>query len=300
MNNSQSPFKSAKGEAKFMAVYDALMDHWPVPYEAFDIPSHFGSTHLIVSGPKNAPTLVLLHGAHATVTMWTPNIASLSQDYRVYAVDIIGQPSKSIPNSSFTKRAQLIPWFTELLDALQIAKPSLVGMSYGGWFALNYALHVPEKVDKLVLLSPAACFLPLNNQHAIRGALMYFFTSHFTVRRFKLWETYLDNLKLPENQALFDSKVELMYLGFKYFRSQGEANPDIFSDDVLHSLQVPTLLLIGQQEVIYNPVASVERARRLIPRIEADLVPNASHDMSAFQAKIVDERILKFLKGDKV
>ena len=86
-----------------------------------------------------------------------------------------------------------------------------------------------------------------------------------------------------------------MYLGFKYFRCQGEANPDIFSDDELRSLQVPTLLLIGQQEVIYDPVASVERARKLIPHIEADLIPNASHDLAYFQANLVDKRILEFL-----
>jgi len=61
-------------------------------------------------------------------------------------------------------------------------------------------------------------------------------------------------------------------------------------------MKIPTLLLIGQQEVIYDPVASVERARRLIPNIEADLIPYARQDMSYFQAAAVDERILKFIK----
>jgi len=124
---------------------------------------------------------------------------------------------------------------------------------------------------------------------------MYFLTSRFTVRNFKLWETYADNLKPAENMAKFNLKVEQMYLGFKYFRSQGEANPDIFSDDKLRSLKIPTLLLLGQQEVIYDPVSSIERARRLVPHIQASLVPHASHDMSYYQAAVVDERILKFL-----
>ena len=65
---------------------------------------------------------------------------------------------------------------------------------------------------------------------------------------------------------------------------------------ISNDLQVPTLLLIGQQEVIYDPVASVERARKLIPHLEADLIPQASHDLAYYQAKIVDERILEFLK----
>jgi pimeloyl-ACP methyl ester carboxylesterase len=298
MNNLPSPFKSPEGEAEYMAAYETMMRYWTVPYEAIDIPGYYGCTHLVVSGPPagNAPALVLLHGGRASLTMWARNVGDLSQDYRVYAIDVMGQPSKSVPAKTFKTRDDLIPWFTGVLDALKISKASLVGQSYGGWFTLNYAIHVPERVTKIVLLSPAACFLPLNTQHMLRGSLMFFFPSRWALKRFKRWETCPENLKNPENQAFDRDKEEQLYLGFKYFRCQGEANPDIFSDDELRSLQAPTLLLIGQQEVIYDPVASVERARKLIPHIEADLIPHASHDLAYYQAKVVNERILEFLK----
>ena len=230
--------------------------------------------------------------------MWSANVGDLSRDYRVYAIDIMGQPGKSIPDETFKKRDDLVPWFTGLLDALKIEKADLVGQSYGGWFALNYALHVPERVNTIVLISPAACFLPLNTQHALRGALMFFFPSRPAMKSFKLWETYPENIQSPENRAFFDAKTEQLYLGFRHFRCQGEAIPDIFSDEELRGLKAATLILIGQQEVIYDPVASIERACRLIPHIEASLVPNASHDLSYFQARIVDEHILNFLRDN--
>jgi pimeloyl-ACP methyl ester carboxylesterase len=296
MKSLPNPFKSHKGEADFLAAYDRMMRYWPVPYETFDIPGTYGCTHLVASGSKDAPALVLLHGGRASLTMWSANVGDLSQEYRVYAVDIIGQPGKSIPARTFKKRDDLVPWFTELLDALKLQKVYLVGQSYGGWFALNYALRMPERVNKLALISPAACFLPLNWKHILRGSAMFFFPSRPAVRSFKLWETYPKNIQTPQNLALFNDKTEQLYLGFKHFRCQGEANPDIFSDDELRGLQAPTLLLIGQQEVIYDPVASIDRARRLIPHIQASLVPDASHDLSSFQARTVDERILAFLK----
>jgi pimeloyl-ACP methyl ester carboxylesterase len=296
MRNLPYPFKSKRGKTAYLTAYEAMMQYWPVPYEAFDIPGTYGCTHLVASGPKDAPALVLLHGGRASLSMWSANVGDLSRAYRVYAIDIIGQPGKSVPDTTFKRRDDLVPWFSELLDALKIQKASLVGQSYGGWFALNYALHVPERVDKIALISPAACFLPLNWQHMLRGSLMFFFPSRPAMRSFKLWETYLPNIQSPENRAFFNDKLEQLYLGFKHFRCQGEANPDVFSDDELRGLQAPTLLLIGQQEVIYDPVASIERARRLIPHIEASLIPNASHDLSSFQARIVDEHILKFLK----
>jgi pimeloyl-ACP methyl ester carboxylesterase len=299
MNSSPYPFKSQKGKDDYLAAYDTMMKYWPVPCETIDVPGYYGSTHLVVSGPKEAPALVLLHGGRASLTMWSANVADLSRDYRVYAVDIIGQPGKSIPNKTLKKRDDLIPWFTQLLDELKISKANLVGQSYGGWFALNYALHKPERVNKIALISPAACFLPLNWQHALRGAGMFFFPSRQAMRSFKLWETYPQNIQSPENLAFFNDKLEQLYLGFKHFRCRGEANPDIFFDDELRGLKTPILLLIGRQEVIYDPAASIERARRLISHIEADLIPDASHDLSYFQAGIVDERILDFLKDKK-
>jgi pimeloyl-ACP methyl ester carboxylesterase len=298
MNNLPSPFKSPTGEAEYMAAYDVMMKYWPVPYEAIDLPGYYGCTHLVASGPKDAPPLVLLHGGRASLTMWSANVGDLSHGYRVYAIDIMGQPGKSIPDKTFKRRDDLIPWFTEVLDALQISSASLVGQSYGGWFTLNYALHQPERVNKIVLLSPAASFLPLNWQHMLRGSAMFFFPSRSAMRSFKLWETYPQNIKRPEQLAFFDAKVEQLYLGFKHFRCQGEANPDTFPEAALRRVQTPTLLLIGQQEVIYDPQASVERARKLMPHLEAQLVPEASHDMTYFQAKVVNERILKFLKDD--
>jgi alpha-beta hydrolase superfamily lysophospholipase len=57
-------------------------------------------THVVAAGPKNAPALVLLHGYMATSVMWAPNIADFRvRDYRVYATDVMGQPSKSVPSN---------------------------------------------------------------------------------------------------------------------------------------------------------------------------------------------------------
>lgn len=298
MDQPTKPFKSKQGEAEYLAAYDAMMAYFPAPYEEMDILGTYGCTHLVASGPQNGSALVLLHGGRASLTMWSANMADLSRLHRVYAVDIIGQPGKSIANQKFQRREDLIPWFSELLEALNIQRPDLVGQSYGGWFALAYALRKPERVHKIALISPAACFLPLSFQHALQGARMFFFPSRSAMRNFKLWETYLPNLQDPQNLAFFEAKLEQLYLGFKHYRCQGESTPDTFSDQELLSLKAPMMLLIGQQEVIYDPVKSIERAQRLIPTLQAHLVPEASHDLAYFQAKTVDELILKFLKDE--
>jgi pimeloyl-ACP methyl ester carboxylesterase len=296
MENLPPSFKSPEGEARYMAAYEASLRLWPVAYQAMDIPGRFGCTHLVVSGPPGASALVLLHGYFASLTMWAPNIAELSQDYRVYAVDVMGQPSRSIPDQPIRSRADFGEWLTTLFDALKIERAHLVGMSYGGWLTLNYAIGAPERVDRIVLLSPGGGFLPLVKQFFLRTMPLMFLPRRFVVNSFMSWLTYKENLHNAHTRPVYDCLVDQMYLGARYFRMQAGVMPDVFSDDELRRLQAPTLLLIGQQEVIYDPAAALERARRLIPNFEGELVPRASHDMSFSQAQFVNARILEFLK----
>jgi pimeloyl-ACP methyl ester carboxylesterase len=67
------------------------------------------------------------------------------------------------------------------------------------------------------------------------------------------------------------------------------------SDNELRSLHMPVLLLFGDGEVIYNSAQAFDRARRLIPHCEGELIPHCRHDMGFSQSRIVDARVLDFL-----
>jgi pimeloyl-ACP methyl ester carboxylesterase len=289
----KSGFKRPEGEASYMSAYNAATRLWPVPYEEIEIPSRFGTTHVIISGPQNASPLVLLHGYMATSMMWAPNIADLSKNYRVYAIDVMGQPSKSIPAEPVRDAADYVAWVSATLDGLKLDRISLVGMSYGGWLALTYTVATPERVQKLVLLSPGG-LLPMAKQFNMRGMLMVFFPTRSTVNSFMGWL----GIKDTPGDASARPVLELTYLGLKYFRIPRETLrvlPTVVSDGELQQMQVPTLLLIGDHEVICDPVKALARARRLIPHFQGELVPRSSHDMCFSQHRIVDTRILDFL-----
>jgi pimeloyl-ACP methyl ester carboxylesterase len=294
-----SAFKSSEGEAAYLSAYDAAMKAWPVPYEAMDISSRFGVTHVVTSGPRNAPSLVLLHGYWATLTMWTPNISEFSRSHRVYAIDVMGQPGKSVPGEPIRNAADCVAWLAAVLDALHLDRISLAGMSFGGWLALNYAAAAPERVQSLVLLSPAASVLGIVKQFALRGTLMMLLPTRFTVNGFMRWLGFKDD---PDDFIARDTMtrvIDLMYLGLKHFRFPRETSrimPTVFSDSDLRAMQVPTLLLMGDHEVIYDPANALSRARRLIPDLEGELVRGSSHEMTVRQHRIVDARVVDFLK----
>jgi pimeloyl-ACP methyl ester carboxylesterase len=293
-----SAFKTPEGEAAFLAAYDAAMKLWPIPYEEMDIPSRFGMTHVVASGRKDAAPLVLLHGYMATSTMWSPNIADFSRDYRVYALDTMGQPSKSIPKEPIRNAADYALWLTTTLDGLRVDRISLMGMSYGGWLALNFAVAAPERVQKLVLLSPGGGFFSVAKQFSLRGMLMMFFPTRFMVKAFMRWAGFKDSPGETDVRPV----LELMYLGLKHFRIPPETLrviPTLFSDDQLRAMRVPTLLLMGDHEVVWDPVKALARARRLVPDFKGDLVPRSSHEMCVSQHRIVDARVLDFLNDKR-
>jgi pimeloyl-ACP methyl ester carboxylesterase len=299
---SASAFRTPAGEAAYLAAYDAAMKSWPVPYEEMEIPSRFGTTHVVACGPREAPPLVLLHGYWATLTMWTLNIADFSTDYRVYAIDVMGQPSKSVPDEPIRSAADYVAWLTATLDGLRLGRVSLVGMSYGAWLALSYAVAAPARVRKLALLSPAASFLPIVRQFSLRGTLMLFLRRRALVNWFMRWLTFKDDLADPETLRVGGNVAEMMYLGLKHFRTPQETLrvvPTVFADGELRAMHVPTLLLIGDREVIYDPALALARARRLIPDFEGDLVPRSSHDMCFRQHRLVDRRVLDFLNSTR-
>jgi pimeloyl-ACP methyl ester carboxylesterase len=291
-----SAFKTPEGEAAYLAVYEAAMKLWPVSYEEFEIPSRFGTTHVVITGPKDAPPLVLLHGFFTSLNMWSPNVADFSKDYRVYAIDVMGQPGKSIPDPDEPIRdaTDFVAWLSETLTELNLDRIFLVGMSYGGWLALNLAMTAQERVRKLVLLSPAACFQPLVRQFSVRGMLMGFFPTRLTVNSFMGWMGFKDT----SDDMVTGRVLDLIYLGVKHFRLPPETArimPHVFSNDELRALRVPALLLIGENEVIYDAAKAMARARQLIPNFEGELVPRCNHDMCTSQHRIVDARVLDFL-----
>lgn len=292
-----SGFKTVEGEAEYLQVYEGtLRELWPVPYEELSVASRFGTTHVVASGPSDAPPLVLLHGFMNTLVIWAPYIADFSKDYRVFAIDTMGQPSKSAPKEPIREAAGFVEWLGVTLDGLDLFRVSIASISFGAWIALNFAMAEPDRVAKLALLSPAASLQPLAKQFGLRAILSALVPTRWMMNSFMSWMGLEDSPSDPLTGAVLD----LMWLGVKHFRMPPESRrvmPTSFSDDELRSLQVPVMLLIGEDEVIFNPAKALARARHLISEFDGELIPDCRHDMSISQHHIVQPLLLGFL-GD--
>ncbi len=112
------------------------------------------SLHVRDTGPRNAPVLVLLHGLGSSLHTWEPWARALERDYRVVRFDFPGHGlSGAVPEADY-RDARTHQLLGALLDSLGITRATLIGNSMGGRIAWSYTAAHPERVERLVLISP--------------------------------------------------------------------------------------------------------------------------------------------------
>ncbi len=289
-------FCSPAIEAQYAAAYQAVMQRWPVPYEDLYIPTRFGATHVIASGPPDAAPLVLLASSGAAAPQWFLNVGPLSHCFRTYAVDLIGEVNRSVPVRPVCSTLEFADWAGDLFDGLQVESTHMVGNSYGGFLTFNTALHLPERVRKAVLISPAATFVQMwawywhlfIPAHVIAPAIR----SERLVTAAYAW--LWGNFPMDERYGRLRAITKLA--GYpRYGVSQNRVLPPVYSDEELRRIRTPMLLLVGDNEVIYRPDRVLRRATRLVPGLKAEIVPRANHTAQLTAPKVVNERIMSFL-----
>jgi pimeloyl-ACP methyl ester carboxylesterase len=283
-------FTTPENRAKYLAAYEAMFALWKIPYDAIEVKTGYGSTHINVSGPGDGYPLVLLHAAGLTSTVWFANIAELSAHHRVCAVDVIGDAGKSVADRLMKKRADYAHWLREVFDGLNIERGYLLGHSYGGWLTLNMALAYPERLRKIVLLAPAASFRPLG---FITKLMLY-------LGEFKIHPPARSILQVAAAKGTVLEKTFIHHIEMvtRYCRP-ASMYPTVYTDAELKQIDLPALLLIGAGEKIYNPQKAIERAQRWMPDLTAEIIPDAGHLLIMDQPDIINARILEFLSNDK-
>lgn len=286
---------TSASETAFAAAYETMLRLWTAPPESRDVrTSPAETTRVQVWGKSDAPPLVLLHGFHVTSTMWAPNAADLGATRRVYAPDTLGDFGFSRPAKMPRTVDELVTWLGALLDALGLDRVDLGGMSYGGWLSATFAARHPERVRRLVLLAPGASFGGFSLPFVLRGIPMIALKRRRDVASYLRWAAVAAVDDAPY-EAWMTGLIDVMHAGIRNFRGRTLPLPQKLPPDVMRAIVAPTLLVYGEQEKMYAAARAIEVARAHVPTLETVLVPDASHDLTLRQARLIDEAIVRFL-----
>lgn len=276
-----------QGIDQFTRAYDAALAQWPVPVDVIELESEYGTTRVNACGPASAPPLVLLPGGGATSTVWFANVAALSADHRVYAIDVICDHGRSVASGTPVDSLHaLMAWLDTVFDGLQISEAAVCGHSYGSWIALRYALHAQSRVSKLALLDPTQSFTGFRPIFLLRAIPVMLLPSPKRSLANVAWETSGATLD-PAWLALIGAGSALPRP--KYVPARA-AKPD-----ELRTLTLPVLLLLAGRSKAHS-VARVEaEARAGISNLTVSTLPEATHfTIPALHAEDLNRELLAF------
>lgn len=274
--NTQSIYKSTVGKKEIMALYDAVLARWLVAHETYTLLTRHGDTFVIASGEKSAPSLVLLHGSASNAVSWVGDVIEYSKNFRVYAVDIPGEPGKSAENRPDWSGLDFSEWLEDVLDGLKVQKTALLGISQGGWTALRFATNCPERVDKLVLLAPGG----------VAPTRLSFIISAVIFSMMGPWGANRINRIVFGKQPVHPEAVKFMNAIYTHFKPR-VGKEYLFSDDELKRLNMPTLLIGGEEDALF-PMKDVERRlQKNVLHLKTILIPNMGHALINLTDRIV-------------
>jgi pimeloyl-ACP methyl ester carboxylesterase len=287
-------FTSVEGAAEVDRAYRRVLDAWPGPSVEREVATTYGRTAVVESGPTDGTPVVLLHAYFATSASWYRIVDRLGPGVRSLAVDVIGDANRSRPTRPLASIDDYVAWYRELLDSLGIEEHALVGNSFGGFLATLFAMRLPDRVRRLILIGPAATFHPMPA----------FYTHMFVPKA-----TYLFLPWLPGRDSMMRTAARWMRAGLPrdrlwdplfeaVLRHGSTANrvwPRVFTAEELRAVEAPALLLLGDREVIYRPDAAAMAAAERLPGIEVRLIPRAHHVTAIAQPEAVGEEIRRFV-----
>lgn len=297
MKTSFHPFQSERARAEYHTLYMERSKAWPVASETRLLETPSGQTFVRVSGRGTDPPLILLPGSLGTSLSWIPNIEPLSAHYRTYALDSIYDFGLSVSRRKIKKRDDIVAWLHEVLTVLvPETKVYLIGLSYGGWVASQYAICFPERVRKVVFLAPALTVLPVSFALLFWALLTRIPVPVFR-KRFYYWLLQNTVQSGEAGRTAVDEAVADWIVADRCFGSMPMIPATVLDDATLMNFKVPSLFLVGEYEKIYSARKAVNRLNRVAPQIKTGIIPNAGHDLTIVQAEIVTKSILDFLEA---
>jgi len=231
----------------------------------------------------SGPVVVLLHANYSSLFMWEPWVASLRDHYRVIRVDL---PAHGLtgpePNGNYSlERIQAL--FERFVDERGLQRFTVVGTSIGGTVAMRYTAAHPERIERLVLISPGSLEARVRgrttpaNVPRVADILGYVMPKAFT--RFLLTNDYGDPARLTD--AVTDEWYEMwmregnrlaMINLLRQYVSGGV-------EDKIRAVKVPVLLIWGEKNKRV-PLALAYETQKLLensPEVKLEVLPGIGH-----------------------
>jgi pimeloyl-ACP methyl ester carboxylesterase len=247
----------------------------------------------------SGPVVVLLHGFPLSRAMWQHQRKAIESTHRLIAPDLRGHGESAAPEGVYSMDA-MADDVVELLDELRIDQPIVLGgLSMGGYVALSLVCRYPRRVRALMLIDTrAAADTPEAARLREAAAQSVLQANHAR----SIIETMVPRLFGKSTLEQHPERVGPILAEMEKTSAQGVAGalrgmarrPDRRAE--LASIKVPTLVMVGQDDVI-SPVADAREIAEALPDARLEVIPASGHLAPYENPSTANEAMLRFLNN---
>jgi pimeloyl-ACP methyl ester carboxylesterase len=245
--------------------------------------------------------LVLIPGFASGAWAWFRQIEDLSRRFRVITFDPRGV-SRSTTADGETVTLEIISRdIAGLLDELEIEKANVLGASFGGFVAQEFALAFPERLNKLIL---ACTSFGGKNHVAPDLEILMAFASTGDLNKSERIRKFMVPAFTPEFRLLHAETVEKIcslreqhVVPENVYMAQLAAATSFDAEQRAAGIAAETLILTGDADVVVPPQNSYNLASA-VPNAKLKVIEGGSHMFFIEKAEEFNAAVLKFL-GEK-
>jgi len=285
----KSIYKTPKDKENVLALYDQKLKSLDFPFIEKDVETAYGRTRVIISGNEKGKKIVLFHGIHAGSPLSLESIKNLQKIYRIYAIDTIGQATKSAETTINIKDNSFALWADEVLEKLSIEKADFIGVSYGAYILQKLIIHRPQKVGECIFIVPSG------------------------LANGKLW-TSLKNLSLPLIRFQITKKDEDLRKFVRHFIPNDDDYMFAFQRAILTGLHMdyrrpqilqkkdvehftnPVYIIAADDDIFFPANKAIVRAKKVFKNLkEIHLLKNCKHMPDKSHFVEIEDKLKKWI-----
>jgi pimeloyl-ACP methyl ester carboxylesterase len=263
-------------------------------YQRLNLQTFLGNTSVLAKNHerKELEPLIFLPGGRTCGIFWdlNGNLAPLYADYRIYLVDVNGQPGLSDGNAPAIASDGYGKWLKEVLEGLSLNEATFIGASFGGSLIAKLAEVDAGAIKKAFLCNPAGfANISLNLKN------LYYLLAPMILKSEKAVENFLDKIVFHADFKI-DAGKRAQLAAFLLYTNKnfvmGAENPRPFPDEVLRKLTAPTYLMLDRDDIFINQHKTLEKAEKVLP----NLVKTVWLEKHGHGIELSDEVVLEMKK----
>lgn len=255
---------------------------------------HLGEYTAELHESGSGDPIVLIPGLAGGFELLGPLAQSLAAEHHVFSYQLRGESNCFILRRPFDLD-DLVEDFAELIDKLNLERPTIMGVSFGGIIALKYAIRYPNRIDRLIVQGAGTRYE--------RGWIQ------------QIASTVLSRFPLPADSPFVNQFFNLLFGGrqkqdslFEFVTHQiWQTDQSVMAhrfrlveelnlEGELHQIKAKTLVLNGERDLLVSP-RSLRVFAEEIPQVRCATLPGCGHLAFVTKPEVIAKKVEKFLKS---